>query len=71
MQTEHGKLEKTEDGIKVVYENGKTMLVVDDLKTKGIPAPEINAATGTGHKPRGKKVYRFVVKKDGEVLAVI
>lgn len=71
MQTEYGKLEKTEDGIKVVYENGKTMLIVDELKTKNIPASELNAATGTGRKPRGKKTYRFVVKNNGEVLAVI
>ncbi|HKJ98910.1 MAG TPA: hypothetical protein VJ959_08310 [Desulfotignum sp.] len=71
MQTEHGTIKKTETGLEVIYENGKTMLVVENLKTNNVPAHELNAAWGIGRKPRGKKIYRFIVKNNGEVLAVI
>jgi len=71
MKTETGKLEKTENGINVVYENGSVMLTVTGLTTKNLPAPHLNIAKGRGKKPKGKKEYGFIVKTDGTVLAII
>lgn len=68
MYTEECKL--TKDGL-INPDNGKILFVVESIKKKNIPAPEINAAYGKCRKTRGKKLFTFCIKKDGLVLVTV
>jgi hypothetical protein len=71
MHTEHGKMKIVDMDIFIVDEDGDVILQVTNIETKNVPAPHLNAAIGWGHKPRGKKPYRFIVKLTGQVLVTI
>lgn len=61
--TEETIIRTNKENIELVYENGNLAFIVESIKTKDIPAPHLNIATGRCRKPKGKKLYNFVVKK--------
>lgn len=63
MHTEETILRKNADNIELLYENGNLAFVVESIETKNIPAPHLNIATGKCRRPRGKKLFGFIVKK--------
>ena len=56
---------KIEDGKLINETSGKVNFIITELTTKGLTAKHLNVARGYCRKPRGKKIYCFIVKKDG------
>jgi len=69
METIFGKIEKTENEIRVITENGHS-LIVENL-TEMVQEKYNNLARGWARKPRGKKLFGFTIKTDGTVLILM